>query len=82
MNTSAKAVRFDHSRQWVVLADGRTLAVPLAWLPDWLNALPDQRAADEISRNGLHWDAMHEGILVAGLLVGVENGSRKLLQAV
>jgi hypothetical protein len=30
MNTSAKAVRFDDSRLWVDLADGRILAVPLA----------------------------------------------------
>lgn len=43
MNTSAKAVRFDHSRPWVTLADGRTLAVPLAWLSSGLNAAPDEQ---------------------------------------
>ena len=81
MNTSAKVVRFDHSRPWVTLADGRTLAVPLAWLPSLLNASPHQRAADEIRRSGLRCDAIHEGIPVAGLLVGVADGSRKVPQA-
>jgi hypothetical protein len=81
MNTSAKAVRFDDSSLWVDLADGRILAVPLAWFPRLLHASPEQRAAVEISRNGLHWDALDEDISIAGLLVGVGDMSRKLPQA-
>ena len=81
MNTSAKAVRFDGSSLWVDLADGRILAVPLAWFPRLLNASPEQRAAVEISRNRLHWDALDEDISVAGLLAGVGDVSRKLPQA-
>jgi hypothetical protein len=80
MNTSAKAVRFDDSSLWVDLADGRILAVPLAWFPRLLHASPEQRAAVEISRNGLHWDALDEDISIAGLLVGVGDVSRKLPQ--
>ena len=70
MNTSAKAVRFDENSLWVDLADGRTIGVPLAWFPRLLHASPDQRMAFEISRSGLHWEALDEDISVAGLLAG------------
>lgn len=71
MNTSAKSVRFDENNMWVELSDGRTLAVPLAWFPRLLHASPEQRSRVEISRNGLHWDALNEDISVAGLLAGM-----------
>jgi hypothetical protein len=81
MNTSATAVRFDDSSMWVDLADGRILAVPLAWFPRLVHATPEQRAAVEISRSGLHWEALNEDISIAGLLAGVGDMSRKLPQA-
>jgi hypothetical protein len=68
MNTSAKAARFDDSSLWMDLADDWILAVPLAWFPRLLHASPEQRAAVEISRNGLHWEALDEDISIAGLL--------------
>lgn len=71
MSTSAIDVRFDDSRMWVDLADGRSLAVPLAWFPRLLDATPAQRAAVVISPRGLHWDALDEDISVDGLLAGV-----------
>ena len=43
MNTSPKAVRFDDDSMWVSLADGRTIAVSLAWFPRLLDATPEQR---------------------------------------
>ena len=55
---------------WVTLGDGRTLGVPLVWFPRLLRATPAQREAVELSRRGLHWEALDEDISVAGLLAG------------
>ena len=71
MNISPKAVRFDDDNLWVSLSDGRTIAAPLAWFPRLLEAAPEQRAQVELSKNGLHWDALDEDISVEGLLQGV-----------
>lgn len=71
MSTSAIEVRFDDSRMWVDLDDGRSVAVPLAWFPRLLDATPAQRAAVVISARGLHWEALDEDISVDGLLAGV-----------
>ncbi len=78
MNISPKAVRFDENSLWVDLADGRTIAVPLAWFPRLLRATPDQRAQVEISSGGLHWDALDEDISVAGLLAGTGDLTRQV----
>jgi hypothetical protein len=69
----AKKVRFDETNMWVELADGRQLAIPLAYFPRILNATPDQREKYEISGGGtgLHWDEVDEDISVEGLLMGV-----------
>jgi hypothetical protein len=55
---------------WVDLADGRALGVPLAWFPRLLNATPAERERVELSRTGLHWEALDEDISIAGLLAG------------
>lgn len=70
MTTSPKSVRFDDNSLWVDLTDGRVIAVPLAWFPRLLSASPQQREQVELSRYGLHWDALDEDISVAGLLAG------------
>ncbi|MCP9630291.1 DUF2442 domain-containing protein [Rhodopseudomonas palustris] len=70
MIISAISVRFDDHTMWVDLSDGRTLGVPLAWFPRLLRATPAQRAQVELSRVGLHWEALDEDISVAGLLAG------------
>jgi hypothetical protein len=70
MNISPKAVRFDDDSMWVSLADGRTIAVPLAWFPRLLEASPSERSKVELSSSGLHWDGIDEDISVAGLLAG------------
>ncbi|KPF96829.1 hypothetical protein IP86_15095 [Rhodopseudomonas sp. AAP120] len=66
MTISATNVRFDDHTMWVDLSDGRTLGVPLAWFPRLLRATPAQRAEVELSRVGLHWEALDEDISVAG----------------
>jgi hypothetical protein len=70
MTISATSVRFDEDNMWVELADGRTLGVPLAWFPRLLRATPAERNQVEISRVGLHWEALDEDISIAGLLAG------------
>jgi hypothetical protein len=79
MSTSPKSVRFDDDTLWVSLADGRTIAAPLAWFPRLLEAKPEQRALVELSKNGLHWDALDEDISVAGLLAGQPDLSRRAI---
>ncbi|MDR2212412.1 MAG: DUF2442 domain-containing protein [Pseudomonadales bacterium] len=82
MNTSAaKAVRFDDYTMWVDLVDGRTLGVPLAWFPRLLHATAAQRAACDIGRYGLHWEAIDEDISIAGLLAGRGDMSKPPVQA-
>lgn len=54
----------------VVLTDGRTVSVPLAWFPRLLDATPKQRAESELIGGGIgiHWEAIDEDILVASLM--------------
>ena len=77
MNISPKAVRFDEDTLWVSLSDGRTIAAPLTWFPRLLEAAPEQRAQVELSKGGLHWDALDEDISVVGLLAGQPDQSRR-----
>jgi hypothetical protein len=77
MTISATTVHFDDHTMWVDLSDGRTLGVPLAWFPRLLNASATQRNRVEISRTGLHWEALDEDISIAGLLAGRGDMTRK-----
>ena len=70
MSTSPESVRFDDDSMWVSLSDGRILSVPLAWFPRLLNASAAQRSQVELSRTGLHWEAIDEDVSVQGLLAG------------
>ena len=70
MTISATSVRFDDASMWVELTDGRTLGVPLAWFPRLLRATPAEREQVEISRLGLHWEALDEDISIASLIAG------------
>ncbi len=80
MNISPKSVRFDDDNLWVGLSDGRTIAAPLAWFPRLLEAAPEQRLQFELSKSGLHWDALDEDISVEGLLVGQADVTRRRVQ--
>jgi hypothetical protein len=77
MTTSAKSIRFDDDSLWVDLADGRVLAVPLAWFPRLLNATGEQRSQVEFSARGLHWEGLDEDISVDGLLAGLGDLTRE-----
>lgn len=74
----AKSISFDETNMWVELADGRKLAVPLAYFPRLLHATPNQREKHEISGGGtgLHWDDIDEDISVEGLLMGIWDRTR------
>src|SRR5436853_7877920 len=76
MTLSATGVRFDEHTMWVDLTDGRTLGIPLAWFPRLLRATPAERELVELSRVGLHWQAIDEDISIAGLLSGHADTSR------
>jgi hypothetical protein len=54
----------------VVLDDGRTVSVPLAWFPRLLQASARQRKEWELIGGGIgvHWDAIDEDISVTSLL--------------
>ncbi len=60
----------DPDRLHVLLADGREIAVPLAWFPRLAEARPDQRARWEPlgGGHGMHWEELDEDISVEGLL--------------
>jgi hypothetical protein len=79
MNISAKVgdervadVRFDSERLIVDLADGRTIAVPLAWYPRLDGATPAQRSNWTKAGGGIgiHWPDIDEDLSVSGLLRG------------
>jgi hypothetical protein len=76
MAISATSVRFDEHTMWVDLTDGRTLGVPLAWFPRLLRATPAERQQVELSRTGLHWEAIDEDISIANLLSGHADTNR------
>ncbi|WP_246875737.1 DUF2442 domain-containing protein [Pantoea ananatis] len=52
------------------MSDGRTMGVPLVWLPKLLNAAERDRHDFELSKRGIHWDVLNEDISVDGLLAG------------
>jgi len=70
MTISATGVRFDDYVMWVEMSDGRTLSVPVNWFPRLLRATTTEREQVELSRVGLHWEAIDEDIAIEGLLAG------------
>ena len=54
----------------VVLSDGRTVTVPVAWFPRLVRASSKKRAEWEFIGGGIgiHWEAIDEDISVASLL--------------
>jgi hypothetical protein len=65
-------VRFEDDRLIVDLADGRTIAVPVAWYPRLEGATSAQRAHWEIAGAGygIHWPEIDEDLSTEGLLRG------------
>jgi Protein of unknown function (DUF2442) len=60
----------------IELADGRTVAVPLAWYPRLLHATPEERGQWQLSGrgSGIHWPGPDEDISVAQVLAGIPSG--------
>jgi hypothetical protein len=56
----------------VVLVDGRSISVPLAWFPRLLRATARQRSDFELigDGEGIHWPDVDEDISVRGLVLG------------
>jgi hypothetical protein len=56
----------------VELADGRTIAAPLAWYPRLAHGTPAERDDWRLigGGHGIHWSALDEDISVANLLAG------------
>src|SRR5437588_10429570 len=56
----------------VELADGRTIAAPLAWYPRLAHATAEERNAWRLvgGGRGIHWPAVDEDVSVANLLSG------------
>jgi len=75
---AATRVWFDPDSLWVELADGRKLAVPLAYFPRLLGATPQQREHFDLSGGGtgIHWEELDEDISVEGLLLGIGDRTR------
>ena len=68
----AREVQVTEDELIVHLADGRRIAVPLAWYPKLLHASQAQRSAFELIGQGLgiHWPEIDEDLSVAGFLKG------------
>ncbi len=75
----ATSVHFDADNMWVSLADGRRLAVPLAYFPRLLHATAKQRERYVISGGGtgLHWDGVDEDISVRALVMGIGDRTKR-----
>jgi hypothetical protein len=58
------------------LADGRTIAVPLAWFPRLLHGTMAERTNVRLigGGSGIHWPDLDEDISVASLLAGRRSG--------
>ena len=71
-NPRAKDVRLTDDELTVVLLDGRTVSVPLAWYPRLLHASQKQRQNWQLlgDGEGIHWPDVDEDLSVAGLLRG------------
>lgn len=56
----------------VELADGRTIAAPLAWYPRLAHATAAERNSWRLiaQGRGIHWPALDEDISIANLLAG------------
>lgn len=56
----------------VELADGRTIAAPLAWYPRLVHATAEERGKWRLigDGRGIHWSAVDEDVSVTNLLAG------------
>jgi hypothetical protein len=71
-DTRIKSVAIDADQLSVVLFDGRTISVPLAWYPRLVGATAAERANFVIAGGGygIHWPDVDEDLSVEGMLRG------------
>ncbi len=76
MPTFAETVAFTEDALVVRLADGRVLAIPLAWFPRLFQATPAERNHWRwIGRGiGIHWPDLDEDIAIEDLILGRPSG--------
>ncbi|HYV38632.1 MAG TPA: DUF2442 domain-containing protein [Gemmataceae bacterium] len=74
--THAQGVTITEDTLAVDLADGRTIAVPLAWFPRLMHGTPKERKQWRLIGQGIgiHWPELEEDISVENLLVGKPSG--------
>jgi hypothetical protein len=74
---SAVDVKVTEDELSVVLDDGRTLAVPLAWFPRLAHSSQRERARWRLIGRGLgiHWPEIDEDISIDDLLAGRRSGA-------
>ena len=72
INKSSNAVEiwFDQLKMFVLLDDGREIAIPLDWFPKLRDASEKDKNNWRLigGGEGIHWDSIDEDILVEGLL--------------
>jgi hypothetical protein len=75
----AEAVRVSANSLTVDLADGRTIAVPLAWYPRLAAATVAERNTWRLigRGEGIHWPDLDEDISVDNLLRGAQSGENE-----
>ena len=79
----ATAVEITADSLTVELADGRTIAVPLAWFPRLFHGTPAERGHFRFigAGEGIHWPDLDEDISVEGIVAGRPSGeSHRSLQ--
>ena len=69
-NILATKVWFFNQKIFVLLSDGREIAVPLSWFPSLQNATDKQREDWRFigQGRGIHWEDIDEDISIRGLL--------------
>ncbi len=80
----AKKIWFDKENMWVLLKDGRQLAVPLKNFPRLFQATPEQRNNFKLSGGGIgiHWEQLDEDISIEGLLLGIgDQTNNKIIES-
>ena len=72
----ATAVQVSDDSLSVELADGRSIAVPLAWYPRLVHATAEERRHFRFigAGEGIHWPALDEDISVEGIVAGRPSG--------
>ena len=73
MHPLVQQIRFTEDRLIVLMTDGRTIMIPLAWFPRLSNATIEQLQKYETigDGEGIHWPDIDEDLSARGLLLGV-----------